>query len=112
MIRNVFVIEKFKFVRNRTTLKKYIVCYRYTIGMFKKGYQKTLDVDDLYNPIKSDRSTVLGDRLERLVFRLNSSFFFFVVYAGYLNMFRNGIKYIGLPCQVFLLVLITKVNYV
>lgn len=43
-------------------------CYRYTIGMFKKGYQKTLDVDDLYNPITSDRSTILGDRLERLVF--------------------------------------------
>lgn len=42
--------------------------FRYTIGMFRKGYQKVLDVDDLYNPINSDRSTYLGDRLERLVF--------------------------------------------
>lgn len=39
--------------------------------MFKTGYQKTLDVDDLYNPIKSDRSTMLGDRLERLVFNIS-----------------------------------------
>ncbi|KAJ8979910.1 hypothetical protein NQ317_005346 [Molorchus minor] len=37
---------------------------KYTIPMFKKGYRKTLDVDDLYNPIRSDRSMLLGDRLE------------------------------------------------
>lgn len=39
--------------------------YRYTIGMFRKGYQKTLEVADLYNPLKEDRSKRLGDRLER-----------------------------------------------
>lgn len=33
--------------------------------MFKTGYRKTLEVDDLYNPIKADRSQTLGDRLER-----------------------------------------------
>lgn len=38
--------------------------YRYTIGMFKKGYSKTLEVDDLYNPTTADRSEHLGDRLE------------------------------------------------
>lgn len=32
--------------------------------MFKKGYGKALDVDDLYNPLPSDRSECLGDRLE------------------------------------------------
>ncbi|KAF5275656.1 hypothetical protein FQA39_LY06768 [Lamprigera yunnana] len=32
--------------------------------MFKKGYHKTLDIDDLYNPISSDKSRTLGDRLE------------------------------------------------
>jgi hypothetical protein len=42
-----------------------VLFFTYTIGMFKKGYSKALDVDDLYSPIKSDRSTVLGDRLER-----------------------------------------------
>lgn len=40
------------------------IYYRYTVGIFKKGYKKELDVDDLYNPLKSDRSTLLGDRLE------------------------------------------------
>ncbi|CAH1104965.1 unnamed protein product [Psylliodes chrysocephalus] len=42
-----------------------ILFFTYTIELFRKGYRKTLDVDDLYNPIKSDRSTLLGDRLER-----------------------------------------------
>ncbi|XP_050309256.1 ATP-binding cassette sub-family C member 4-like [Anthonomus grandis grandis] len=42
-----------------------ILFFTYTFGMFKKGYSKTLQVDDLYNPIKSDRSMLLGDRLER-----------------------------------------------
>ncbi|KAF5275659.1 hypothetical protein FQA39_LY06771 [Lamprigera yunnana] len=32
--------------------------------MFKKGYRKTFDIEDLYNPISSDKSTTLGDRLE------------------------------------------------
>lgn len=42
-----------------------LLFFTYTIGMFKKGYSKTFEVDDLYNPIKSDRSMILGDRLER-----------------------------------------------
>ncbi|XP_018575091.1 multidrug resistance-associated protein 4-like [Anoplophora glabripennis] len=42
-----------------------VIFFAYTIGMFKKGYRKTLDVDDLYNPLRSDRSMLLGDRLER-----------------------------------------------
>lgn len=42
-----------------------IIFFTYTIGMFKKGYKKTLEVDDLYNPLRSDRSMLLGDRLER-----------------------------------------------
>ncbi|XP_044267576.1 ATP-binding cassette sub-family C member 4-like [Tribolium madens] len=41
-----------------------VMFFTYTIDMFKKGYSKTLDVDDLYSPIESDRSTLLGDRLE------------------------------------------------
>ncbi|CAG9767682.1 unnamed protein product [Ceutorhynchus assimilis] len=42
-----------------------LLFFTYTYGMFKKGYTKVLEVEDLYNPIKSDRSTLLGDRLER-----------------------------------------------
>lgn len=32
--------------------------------MFKKGYSKILATDDLYDPLKTDRSALLGDRLE------------------------------------------------
>ncbi|KAK4880096.1 hypothetical protein RN001_008242 [Aquatica leii] len=41
-----------------------VLFFTYTAGMFKKGYSKTLDVDDLYNPITSDQSAILGNRLE------------------------------------------------
>lgn len=36
--------------------------------MFKTGYRKTLETDDLYNPITPDKSEILGDRLERFVY--------------------------------------------
>lgn len=42
-----------------------ILFFSYTFGLFKKGYSRTLEVDDLYNPLTSDRSSLLGDRLER-----------------------------------------------
>lgn len=32
--------------------------------MFRKGYSKTLEVDDLYSPLTKDKSERLGDRLE------------------------------------------------
>ncbi|KAH1024384.1 hypothetical protein HUJ05_003874 [Dendroctonus ponderosae] len=47
-----------------------LLFFTYTFGIFKRGYSKVLDVDDLYNPIKSDRSMLLGDRLERVWHRL------------------------------------------
>ncbi|KAL1501385.1 hypothetical protein ABEB36_006713 [Hypothenemus hampei] len=43
-----------------------LLFFTYTYGMFKKGYTKVLAVEDLYNPIRSDRSMLLGDRLERV----------------------------------------------
>ncbi|CAH0558003.1 unnamed protein product [Brassicogethes aeneus] len=42
-----------------------ILFFSYTIGIFKKGYRKDLEAEDLYNPLKSDKSTILGDRLEK-----------------------------------------------
>ncbi|GJQ81826.1 hypothetical protein Trydic_g2951, partial [Trypoxylus dichotomus] len=36
----------------------------YTLGLFRKGYSKTLEAEDLYSPLNSDRSQELGDRLE------------------------------------------------
>nr|CAD7572512.1 unnamed protein product [Timema californicum] len=37
----------------------------WTLDFFKKGYTRTLEIEDLYNPMKKDLSNVLGDRLER-----------------------------------------------
>lgn len=37
----------------------------YTIGMFKKGYTKVLQINDLFKPLKADESATLGDRLEK-----------------------------------------------
>lgn len=43
-----------------------ILLFIWTIDLFKKGYQRTLELTDLYEPLPADRSTHLGDRLERL----------------------------------------------
>lgn len=42
-----------------------IIFFTHTIPTFRKGYSKTLDVDDLYSPLEKDRSALLGDRLEK-----------------------------------------------
>ena len=41
------------------------ISFRYTIDMFKTGYNHRLDIKDLYTPLKCDRSEKLGDKLER-----------------------------------------------
>ncbi|XP_068086381.1 ATP-binding cassette subfamily C member 4-like [Anabrus simplex] len=38
---------------------------RWTVDLFREGYSKELDVDDLYAPLNHDTSKILGDRLER-----------------------------------------------
>lgn len=50
-----------------------MIC-RWTIDLFKIGYRKILQTDDLYTPLKTDRSNVLGDRLEKFVLIFNSIF--------------------------------------
>ncbi|XP_076757866.1 ATP-binding cassette sub-family C member 4 [Xylocopa sonorina] len=42
-----------------------VLLWWWTIDLFKTGYKKILQTDDLYNPLKTDRSNVLGDRLEK-----------------------------------------------
>ncbi|OAD54851.1 hypothetical protein WN48_06051, partial [Eufriesea mexicana] len=37
----------------------------WTIDLFKTGYRKILQTEDLYTPLKIDRSNILGDRLEK-----------------------------------------------
>ncbi|XP_003699290.2 ATP-binding cassette sub-family C member 4 isoform X1 [Megachile rotundata] len=42
-----------------------VLFWWWTIDLFKTGYKKVLQIDDLYNPLKNDRSNLLGDRLEK-----------------------------------------------
>lgn len=47
-----------------------VLLFFWTIDIFKKGYKRTLELTDLYETLPEDRSTNLGDRLERLVIEL------------------------------------------
>lgn len=42
-----------------------ILLFTWTIDLFKKGYQQTLQLTDLYETLTEDRSSNLGDQLER-----------------------------------------------
>ncbi|CAK9815097.1 Probable multidrug resistance-associated protein lethal(2)03659 [Anthophora plagiata] len=50
--------------RERASLLS-VLLWWWTIDLFKTGYKKVLQTDDLYDPLKFDRSNILGDRLER-----------------------------------------------
>ncbi|CAK9828616.1 Probable multidrug resistance-associated protein lethal(2)03659 [Anthophora retusa] len=50
--------------RERASLLS-VLLWWWTIDLFKTGYRKVLQTDDLYDPLKFDRSNILGDRLER-----------------------------------------------
>ncbi|EDW89496.2 probable multidrug resistance-associated protein lethal(2)03659 [Drosophila yakuba] len=38
-------------------------CYWYTVPIFRKGYKKTLDSNDLYRPLEEHKSDTLGNQL-------------------------------------------------
>lgn len=42
-----------------------IYTFWWTIALFRKGYRKVLDEDDLFRPLKEDASQSLGDRLDK-----------------------------------------------
>lgn len=42
-----------------------VLTFWWTLDIFKIGYRKILELEDLYKPIKVDHSELLGDRLER-----------------------------------------------
>lgn len=44
-----------------------VLLFFWTINLFKKGYQRTLELTDLHETLYEDRSSNLGDRLERLI---------------------------------------------
>ncbi|CAG9859550.1 unnamed protein product [Phyllotreta striolata] len=41
-----------------------VLLFGYALPMFKKGYSKNLEVEDLYNPLAADRSQFLGNKLQ------------------------------------------------
>jgi ATP-binding cassette, subfamily C (CFTR/MRP), member 4 len=41
-----------------------ILTFWYALDLFRKGYNKVLEIDDLFRPLKVDESGSLGDRLE------------------------------------------------
>ncbi|XP_051158203.1 ATP-binding cassette sub-family C member 4-like [Leptopilina boulardi] len=41
-----------------------VLLWWWTVRIFKTGYTKVLGTEDLYDPLKTDKSSVLGDRLE------------------------------------------------
>ncbi|XP_055676629.1 probable multidrug resistance-associated protein lethal(2)03659 [Lutzomyia longipalpis] len=40
------------------------ITFFWMIDLFKRGYRKSLELQDLYKPLTTDRSAILGDRLE------------------------------------------------
>lgn len=38
--------------------------FAWTIPLFKKGYRKVLELEDMFRPLSVDRSNLLGDRLD------------------------------------------------
>lgn len=47
-----------------------ILFFGWTIPMFKRTYNRILRVCDINEPLTVDQSRVLGDRLERYIFKL------------------------------------------
>lgn len=42
-----------------------VLTFWWTYDLFQKGSTKTLDLSDLYEPLKDDYADKLGDRLEK-----------------------------------------------
>lgn len=56
-----------------------ILLFTYTIPLFRKGYSKDLELNDIDQELKCDKSETLGNRLEAWV-QVNSLFTFIIVY--------------------------------
>lgn len=41
-----------------------LLLFGWTFSIFKKGYTKVLEFDDIYEPLKCDKSDLLGDHIE------------------------------------------------
>lgn len=41
-----------------------VLFFTWTIPLFRKGYSKVLEMSDIFQPLTSDHSDLLGNRLE------------------------------------------------
>lgn len=41
-----------------------VLIFAWTLPLFKKGYGKILELEDIFQPLTADKSDSLGDRLE------------------------------------------------
>lgn len=51
-----------------------VLSFYWTFGLFRKGYSKVLQLDDLIQPLNADRSERLGDLLNRQVVFLSTGY--------------------------------------
>lgn len=42
-----------------------VLLFTWTLPVFKKGYSKILELDDIFQPLICDKSESLGERLEK-----------------------------------------------
>lgn len=42
-----------------------VLLFTWTVPLFKKGYSKELELDDLFETLKADKSESLGERLQK-----------------------------------------------
>lgn len=42
-----------------------ILLFSWTIPIFKRGYSKVLELEDVFCPLNADRSEMLGDQFEK-----------------------------------------------
>lgn len=42
-----------------------VLTFWYTLDLFRTGYKKVLEINDLFKPLKDDESGFLGDSLEK-----------------------------------------------
>lgn len=82
----------------------------WTIKIFKKGYKKVLELEDLFKPLEVDRSEALGDRLERnwdaqvngpgrpsLLKAICKTFWREYTYMGFLQIMNEFVVRLGQP---------------
>lgn len=87
--------------RENANLCSYLT-FTWILQVFIKGRKKTLGVDDLYQPVKKQKSNQLGDDLEKALKKSSSLFLSFVDVFGF-EIFYQGIILLFIECGIKIL---------